>query len=181
MAYIPKEWKDLPDETTPIQASDLNHIEQGIGDLSTKVDTLNTNVGDLSTLNTTEKSNLVGAINDVYQNNVYSTDETVVGKWINGKPIYRKVVELPKITTTNKDVTVNCNINNLDKIINLEGIIYINNSQGDLGIPLNFYNSSAQQYSFLTFYRKSPSQIIMRVWTATIGGFAMLYYTKTTD
>ena len=65
MAYIPKEWKDLPDETTPIQASDLNHIEQGVGDLSTNVDTLNTNVGDLSTLNTTEKSNLVGAINEV--------------------------------------------------------------------------------------------------------------------
>ena len=65
MAYIPKEWKDFPDETTPIQASDLNHIEQGIGDFSTKVDTLNTNVGDLSTLNTTEKSNLVGAINEL--------------------------------------------------------------------------------------------------------------------
>ena len=78
MAYIPKEWKDLPDETTPIQASDLNHIEQGVsnlstdvdtlnanvGDLSTNVDTLNTNVGDLNTLNTTDKSSIVGAINE---------------------------------------------------------------------------------------------------------------------
>lgn len=61
MAYIPKEWKDLPDETTPIQASDLNHIEQGIGDL-------NTSVGDLNALNTTEKSNLVGAINEINSN-----------------------------------------------------------------------------------------------------------------
>ena len=72
MAYIPKQWKDLPDETTPIQASDLNHIEQGIKDassstdtLTTNVNTLNTNMGDLSTLNTTEKSNLVGAINEL--------------------------------------------------------------------------------------------------------------------
>lgn len=91
MAYIPKQWKDLPDETTPIQASDLNHIEQGVDDLSTNVDTLNTNVGDLSTLNTTDKSSIVGAINEVYQNNVYSTNEIVIGKWIDGKPIYRKV------------------------------------------------------------------------------------------
>ena len=101
MAYIPKEWKDLPDETTPIQASDLNHIEQGIGDLSTNVDTLNTNVGDLSTLNTTEKSNLVGAINEVYQNNVYSTDETVVGKWIDGKPLYKKTFQVTTSATLN--------------------------------------------------------------------------------
>ena len=65
MAYIPKQWKDLPDETTPIQASDLNHIEQGIGDLNTSVSNLNTSIGDLNTLNTTEKSNLVGAINEL--------------------------------------------------------------------------------------------------------------------
>ena len=82
MAYIPKQWKDLPDETTPIQASDLNHIEQGIGDL-------NTSIGDLNTLNTTNKSSIVGAINEVYQNNVYSSDEKIVGKWIDGKPLYR--------------------------------------------------------------------------------------------
>lgn len=63
MAYTPKNWKDLPDETTPIQASDLNHIEQGIGDL-------NTSIGDLNTLNTTEKSNLVGAINEVNTKNI---------------------------------------------------------------------------------------------------------------
>lgn len=119
--------------------------------------------------------------NYLYTINEYSTDEEIIGKWIDGKLIYRKVVELPKITTTNVDVTVNCNVSNLQQVINIEGIIYINNSQGDLGIPLNFYNSAAQQYSFLTFYRKSTSQIIMRVWTATIGGFAMLYYTKTTD
>ena len=71
MAYIPKQWKDLPDETTPIQASDLNHIEQGIGDLNTSVSNLNTSIGDLNTLDTTDKSSIVGAINEVYQNNVY--------------------------------------------------------------------------------------------------------------
>ena len=116
MAYTPKNWKDLPDETTPIQASDLNHIEQGIGDLSTKVDTLNTNVGNLSTLNTTEKSNLVGAINELYQNNVYSTDETVVGKWHDGKPIYRKIYYYNSITFTTGNHVLNIDLPNLDSV-----------------------------------------------------------------
>ena len=30
---------------------------------------------------------------DGSENQIYSTDEQVIGKWINGKPIYRKVVE----------------------------------------------------------------------------------------
>ena len=32
MAYTPYLWKNLPDETTPISAENLNHMEQGIAD-----------------------------------------------------------------------------------------------------------------------------------------------------
>lgn len=32
---------------------------------------------------------------------VYSTDEQVVGTWINGKPLYRKVIYLPSFSTNN--------------------------------------------------------------------------------
>lgn len=60
MAYTPKEWKDLPDETTPIKAESLNHIEQGLS-------TLDGSVGDLSSLNTTAKDSLVNAINETNQ------------------------------------------------------------------------------------------------------------------
>ena len=179
MAYIPKEWKDLPDETTPIQASDLNHIEQGIGDLSTNVDTLNTNVGDLITLNTTEKSNLVGAINEVYQNNVYSTDETVVGKCIDGKPIYRKVFEigsLPNDTT----ISIPHGIKNLDTFTDKRA---------------SWYDSIDDRWNF--DYRKDSDTVIISFnpnntnlyiratgtdWSArTSKCIVTLEYTKTTD
>lgn len=60
MAYTPKNWKDLPDETTPIEAESLNHIEQGLS-------TLDGSVGDLSSLNTTAKDSLVNAINETNQ------------------------------------------------------------------------------------------------------------------
>lgn len=30
---------------------------------------------------------------DGNENQIYSTDETVIGKWIDGKPLYRKIIE----------------------------------------------------------------------------------------
>lgn len=33
MAYIKQEWKDLPNKTTPVNATRMNHLEQGISDL----------------------------------------------------------------------------------------------------------------------------------------------------
>ena len=58
MAYTSKIWKDLPDETTPIKATDLNHIETGI--YNNSVD-----IGAKSELTTTDKTNLVKAINEI--------------------------------------------------------------------------------------------------------------------
>lgn len=56
--YIKTNWENEPSESTPINASNLNKIEQGIYDNSV-------NIGNLTDLETTEKSNLVGAINEV--------------------------------------------------------------------------------------------------------------------
>lgn len=58
MAYTQKIWKDLPDETTPIKATDLNHIETGI--YNNSVD-----IGTKSELTTIDKTNLVKAINEI--------------------------------------------------------------------------------------------------------------------
>ena len=121
-------------------------------------------------------------IQNIKDGSIYSTSEVDTGiKWINGKTIYRKVIELPTITSTNQDVNINCNIDNLYQILDIRGIIYINNSSGDWGIPLNFYNQSSTNYSFLTFYKKTNSQLVIRNWNITKGGYAILYYTKTTD
>lgn len=177
MAYIPKEWKDLPDETTPIQASDLNHIEQGVGDLSTNVDTLNTNVGDLSTLNTTEKSNLVGAINEVYQNNVYSTDETVVGKWIDGKPIYRKV-----INSICGNLRTMLNGLNIDFLIDAKGTAW---SNYDHRMPINAPNPQPPNYVFGIYQSASTNTISIFYNTDFYNDknkvICTVIYTKTTD
>ena len=64
MAYTPKTWKNLPDEETPIKASDLNHIEQGIKEVDTNNNTNTTSIGNLSSLKTSAKNNVVDAINE---------------------------------------------------------------------------------------------------------------------
>lgn len=55
----------------------------------------------------------------------YSEDETIVGTWTDGKPIYRKVVELPfDIDLTNDHwVEVDISADNVDSLLNVRGIV----------------------------------------------------------
>lgn len=79
------EFKDLPDTTTPLSASNLN----------------------------TMQDNIEEAIN---ASDIYSTTEKVIGKWIDNKPIYRKVIVINNPPTSNTDYSHY--ISNLDTIIN---------------------------------------------------------------
>lgn len=51
---------------------------------------IDTKIGDLAQLETTDKSNLVSAINEVNNKFNYSTEEQVIGTDENGKPIYKR-------------------------------------------------------------------------------------------
>jgi hypothetical protein len=83
MAYNKTNWENSPSTNTPINANNLNKIEEGIYQNSLKAD----QVGDLTTLATNEKSNLVGAINEVngklskiesiYSGSIYSGTDTL--------------------------------------------------------------------------------------------------------
>ena len=67
----------IPD-VNKCKVTDMNEIKSVVNE--------NDNlVGDLSTLNTTNKSSIVGAINEIYQNNAYSSDEIVIGKTLTAK------------------------------------------------------------------------------------------------
>ena len=53
--------------------------------------------------------------------NTYSTNEMIIGKWIDGKPIYRKVIDLGVLPNTDT-VKIPHNINDLDRIISMRGM-----------------------------------------------------------
>lgn len=50
----------------------------------------------------------------------YSTDEIVVGRWIDGKPLYRKVIEFPNEGFIAGNNIFNHGINNIDKVVDFD-------------------------------------------------------------
>lgn len=71
----------------------ISHDRRGSGDESAKIEEM---IGDLTLLETSEKTNLVGSINEVVDNvnevaktTIWSTEEEVVGTYCDGKPIYK--------------------------------------------------------------------------------------------
>ena len=64
----------------------------------------------------------------------YSTDEQIVGEWIDGKPLYQKTVDLGVLTNGK---VVNHNISNIAQIVDVQGIAFLSNGQT---LKLNFVN-----------------------------------------
>ncbi len=96
-----------------INSNDIEVIQNGDNiklETPTHISDIVGDIGDLTELDTTDKTNLVGAINEIEAGNVYSTSEINTGKiWIDGKPIYRKVINLGSWTSNssgNNDKTI---------------------------------------------------------------------------
>ena len=109
----------------------------------------------------------------------YSTSEVNTGKkWIDGKPIYRKVVDcgaLPNATYK----YVNHNISNLEAFINISVISSTASGSGTM-LPYVNPNILTTQIS----YTYSKTQIELRTatdYSSYINTYAILEYTKTTD
>ena len=111
--------------------------------------------------------------------NKYSTDETRIGTWIDGKPLYRKVVVYTG-TKTNF-VQVPHGISNFKEIINISGKIadrILPTAYGATGTlnTSNYFafiylvNSTNIEISISNYLTSSSSPIIL-----------ILEYTKTTD
>lgn len=74
---------------------------------------------------------------------VYSTEEVKIGTWVDGKPLYRKVISstLPKVETENVGVTKTVSIGANIKTGFIETAYYYNDSQV---VPIPFIFSSGQ-------------------------------------
>ena len=127
----------------------------------------------------TESDKVGYCTNYINELNTYSTDEIRVGTWIDGKPIYRKVLEFTNVPT---GVTqINHGISNFDKLINYSGYYY-NSTWGYNPIPavtsdnISGYGIGIGDFKSTTFYfnignlRSSTNEIKL-----------IVEYTKTTD
>lgn len=145
-------FEDKPSTNTPITADNLNDLQDNVEEAIDEVQ------GNLDTSNT------------------YSTDETIIGKWINNKPVYRKVI-IYNNTTSGSAVDINVSSLNADFLmINDKSYIDV----GEAVIPVNFYRGDTYTYCYVT----SPTNI--RLYVAAPGWvnhdvYLVLEYTKTTD
>lgn len=109
--------------------------------------------------------------------NVYSTSEIRIGTWINGKPIYRKVINfgtLPNSTTK----SIAHNISNLDVLVNCYGTA--KRSDGSILVLPNV-DKDGLQYSVRFSADSSNLHITTGTDRGAFSGYAILEYTKTTD
>lgn len=85
----------------------------------------------------------------------YSLDEKVIGTWIDGKPLYRLIIQG---TTTNRRVTIDLSDKNIEKITNLTGVC---NANSMYNIPICFYfaeNQSGMKKNFTFMYYINESK-----------------------
>ena len=100
----------------------------------------------------------------------YSTDEIKIGEWINGKPIYRKVVVID-----NPSDGMTFSIDNIDELIN------VNWKQARSSGLYFSYGHDGTSYSVIYFDSTSKNFVVQMG-----GGFggkivAIVEYTKTID
>ena len=84
-------------------------------------------LGNLSNLDTSDKSSIVDSINEVNNKGIYDTAEQEIGKWIDNKKIYRKVIDLGsyKLTAGIHDIAIpNTQV---DTLINCKYVFKLNN------------------------------------------------------
>ena len=111
--------------------------------------------------------------------NDYSTDEQIIGTWIDGKPLYQKTISLGNLpNASSKDVPLN--ITNLDTIWDMHGIGYFVNSGTTYNISLPLISTNSA--SIITISRAND---VIRITTGQdrshIVGYVTIQYTKTGD
>lgn len=85
--------------------------------------------------------------------NVYSTEETVCGKWIDGKPIYRKVIP-GKLAEESGTSFVFANVSELkiDRVINLYGNMIGMNNKIQITLQTSYNATTALNAAVNMYY-----------------------------
>lgn len=109
----------------------------------------------------------------------YSTDEVIIGKWVDGRPIYRKTLyipSLPNATTTKYTLGED----EIDATIRCDG--WTDNTTGTNRFNLPYYNVSTSSYS-VWLYHTAPNTISVTTGVNRSSQFAYITceYTKKKD
>ena len=123
--------------------------------------------------------------------NDYSTDEQIIGTWIDGKPLYQKTVQVNiSVTTDLISYTSYTSVNNLNikDIIDMKGILFQGTSSNSNQISIWFsswINADEKiKYIVQGWYNKTNARLCIDCNRASYSGkiaYITIQYTKTTD
>lgn len=161
----------------PSIADENKVTDSDMNEIKSSVNTLYDNQGDLSSLQTTTKTDLVSAINETI---TYSTTEQRIGTWINGKPLYRKVIKYTGNISDGMDI--NYDISNVD-YMDIKSAVYDATNQSNVRFQFKPYYLSTTDYFFIYF---RDNKLRLRIGSISIPYtlnqlIIELEYTKTTD
>lgn len=163
MAYERVNWENLPSTKTPVNADNLNKMDEGI---NSKQDKLIAGTG----IEITGEN----IINNLNAN--YSTNEQKIGKWIDGKPLYRRTIIYTNAITKNTPIVVG-NISNFKEIISIN--YTIRNSAGN-----TFYSQPLADEYYVKIQGETTTGDIYLISNDDWGTPKIIInitYTKTTD
>jgi phage minor structural protein len=111
--------------------------------------------------------------------NYYSTSEQIVGRWIDGKPLYQKTLSFTNLTGMINDVPTG--ISNIEKVCYMEGICLQNNASGSYrALPYAIPSGYTDSIGFV--FEKDDAGIDFRLGENTYSEiYITIRYTKTTD
>ena len=120
----------------------------------------------------------------MYDATHYSTEEQIVGQWIDGKPLYQISIEHTFKAPITANISNKFNIPNIDKILNQTGFFIRcdNNGTSDF-ISLNYNYSTNYKANVRALYKNGTIQIDYS-WAGNVENVDLvltMQYTKTTD
>ena len=119
-------------------------------------------------------------LNKLENNNVYSEEEQIIGKWIDGKPIYRKVIITTSPTSINDFQCIALLPENEKTLVNLRAQIFVPNASIITQVPFSFATESLGSI----YFDPTTKNIIMSINNSTYINSEVIIiaeYTKTTD
>ena len=129
----------------------------------------------LDKLSTSDEGNLLfngkGINGDLYN---YSTEEQVVGTWINGKPIYEKVINVENFIIGDNEIP----LENLDTIINYSGSLILTDYANYKRVFPYIQNNNTSKV-VINHYNETKFVVASAFTCNTIN--IIIQYTKTTD
>lgn len=184
------EFKDYPNTETPLNSHNLNRMQNNIKTELTNIEQegiiasptepiVNRRKVWLQNVNNNEKIHILNDDN-VYEEfikkheEIYSTEEQTIGKWIDGKTLYTKVLVKTNVTTSGRvfNVTI-ADSSNLDKAWFMGGYAYYaqNGYQYPLDSNIGITLQVSAENNVVTIINDNGSG-------RTFDVYLIIYYTK---